>query len=323
MRGSISIIARGVCSLILIGLLLYRTDLHGIAESLSDIRTGWFVLAASLHISGVFLTAWRWWILLKARELNVPIVYLARSFLIASFLNFFFPTSVGGDVFRAYDTAKYTGEPEKALGILLVERLSGLFSLVLLAVLASPWVAALYGSAGLATTPVVIAIIFIVVSLLLFWKPFIAGIGRIFDLPVLRKVKRKARDVHEAMTSFRFHKIAFGYAFFVGLLLQLNFVLHHYFIARAVGMPVAFPVFLFLVPLVSVLLLVPASLNGIGLRENAFVVLLSVLGVPREQSIAFCALLFGAMVLFGIIGGIVYAVGGGVRRSEYPEDIHH
>lgn len=321
MRRYASIVIRSICSLLLIGWLLYRTDLHGIEESLSTIRTGWLILAVSLHVSGVFFTAWRWWILLRARGLAVPVLYLARSFIIASFLNFFFPTSVGGDVFRAYDTGRYTGEPEKSLGILLVERLSGLFSLVLLAVIASPWVATMYGSARITVTPIAIAILFIMGSLLLFWKPFIGGLGRLFDLPVLRKMKRKARDVHEAMTSFRFHKGAFGYAFSIGLLLQFNFVLHHYFIARAVGMTLDVPVFLFLVPLVSVLLLIPASLNGIGLRENAFVVLLGVLGVPREQSVAFCALLFGAMLLFGVIGGIVYACGGGVGRSEFVEDI--
>jgi hypothetical protein len=151
-------------------------------------------------------------------------------------------------------------------------------------------------------------------TLLLFWNSFVRLAGRVFELPLLARIRHRAREVHEAIVSFRDQKRAFGLAFLVGLLLQLNFVLHHYLLARALGIDVGFGIFLFLVPLVSVLLLVPASINGIGLRENAFVLLMSTLGVANESAVAFCALLLAAMLLFGLAGGIVYAISGQRRR---------
>lgn len=315
MKTRSSLFIRAILSIILLVWLIARSDLSAIGRSLEDIRAGWLILAVLLHVSGVLLTAWRWAILLRARDLPVPLLYLARSFLIASFFNYFLPTSVGGDVYRAYDTGKYTGKPEKALGILLVERTSGLFALVLLAVLAAPWGARFFGSVVLMLAPCVLAGLFVLGALLLFWDRFVRQAGRFFDLPGLSRVKAKVRDVHEAIVSFRHRKADFGGAFIVGLLLQLNFILHHYFLSESLGLNVDLPVFLFMVPLVSVLLLLPASINGIGVRENAFVLFLGAVGVAREQAVAFCALLFGAMLLFGLAGGITYALAGRKEKA--------
>ena len=253
----------------------------------------------------------------------MPTLYLARSFLIASFFNYFLPTSVGGDVYRAYDTGRYTGQPEKALGILLVERISGLFALLLLAVAATPWAVQMFGSTALAVAPLVLAGIFILAAVLVFWDRFVRRAGRVFDMSVLAKVKDRVRRVHEAIVTYRHRRGAFAAAFGVGLLLQLNFVVHHYCLSEALALGVPLGTFLFLVPLVSVLLLVPASINGIGVRENAFVVLLGQVGVAREGAVAFCALLFAAMLIFGVAGGITYALAGrreAPGRAEVPPD---
>jgi len=305
-----SLLLRAGLSVVLLAWLLSRTDLTGIAGSFRTVRWGWFAAGALLHVSGVLLTAWRWGILLRAQAAPVPTLYLARSFLISSFFNYFLPTSVGGDVYRAYDTGRYTREPEKALGILLVERISGLFALLLLAVAATPWAVQVFGSPALAVAPLVLAGIFILAAVLLFWERFVHRAGRLFDLPVLARVKERVRRVHEAIVAYRYRRGAFAAAFGVGLLLQLNFVVHHYCLSESLSLGVPLGTFLFLVPLVSVLLLIPASINGIGVRENAFVVLLGQVGVAREGSVAFCALLFAAMLLFGVAGGITYAAAG-------------
>lgn len=305
-----SLLLRAGLSIALLAVLLMRADLAGIGESLRDVRWGWAIAGASLHITGVLLTAWRWGILLRAQSLPVPIPYLARSFLIASFFNYFLPTNVGGDVYRAYDTGRFTRQPEKALGILLVERVSGLFALLLLAVAATPWAVRMFGSPALAVAPLLLAGSFMLGALLLFWNRFTRRAGRLFDLPLLARIKARVRLVHEAIVAYRHQRAAFVAAFGVGLLLQLNVVVHHYFLAQALDLGVTFGTFLFLVPLVSVLLLVPASINGIGVRENAFVVLLARVGVSRESAVAFCALLFAAMLLFGVAGGITHALAG-------------
>jgi uncharacterized membrane protein YbhN (UPF0104 family) len=247
---------------------------------------------------------------LAAQGLHVPVLYLARSFLIATFFNYFLPTSVGGDIYRAYDVGRYTGRSEQALGILLVERVSGLFTLVLLAIIASPWAAQMFGSLALTLAPLALGVLFIAGCLLLFWDAFVRQAGRLFELPILSRLKDKVRTVHEAIIAFRHRKRAFAFAFFVGFLLQVNVVVHHFLVAKSVGVGVSLGSFLFLVPLVSVLLLLPASINGIGLRENAFVLLLGKLSVAPEAGVAFCALLFSAMLIFGIAGGLVYAFSG-------------
>ncbi len=316
MKSKAAVVVRCLLSALLLAWLLSRTDFAAVGAALRHARWGWFAAGTSLHVVGVLLTAWRWGILLKAQGLHVPTLYLARSFLIASFFNYFLPTSVGGDVYRAFDVGRYTRQPERALGILLVERVSGLFALVLLAVGAAPWAAHLFGSRVLVYAPLAILGLFILGGLLLFWNRFVETAGSIFLLPGLSRVKDRARAVHEAIVAYRNHKGAIGRALLVGLALQLNFVLHHYLLARAVGMELSLGIFLLLVPIVSILLLIPASINGIGIRENAFVVFLGSVGVDRGIAVAFCSLLFAAMLLFGVVGGLVYAFSG---RSTHRE----
>jgi hypothetical protein len=65
-----------------------------------------------------------------------------------------------------------------------------------------------------------------------------------------------------------------------------------------------------IVPVALVVLLVPFSINGIGIREGIFVYLLTGLGVENKDAIALSWISFGLMLTQGIIGGIIFALRG-------------
>ena len=71
-------------------------------------------------------------------------------------------------------------------------------------------------------------------------------------------------------------------------------------------MPLA--TFFLVVPIATVITMLPISINGIGLRENAFVFLLGTLGskADRPDTIALAWLAYGIIVILGLIGCIVY-----------------
>jgi glycosyltransferase 2 family protein len=60
------------------------------------------------------------------------------------------------------------------------------------------------------------------------------------------------------------------------------------------------------VPVVTLISMIPVSLNGMGLREYAFVSLLTGIGVDREAAIALGLLSSAVVILSAIPGGIVY-----------------
>jgi hypothetical protein len=53
-------------------------------------------------------------------------------------------------------------------------------------------------------------------------------------------------------------------------------------------------------------MMLPVTVNGIGLRENALFFFLSFYGVLKPQAIAFAWVVYGMLLVFGIIGGFVY-----------------
>jgi hypothetical protein len=62
--------------------------------------------------------------------------------------------------------------------------------------------------------------------------------------------------------------------------------------------------------------MLPVSINGIGLRENALAAMLGWYGVAAADAVALAWLVYLSSLLLGMIGGIVYAV----RRAPPTPD---
>ncbi len=60
----------------------------------------------------------------------------------------------------------------------------------------------------------------------------------------------------------------------------------NYLAARALGIDIALPVLVWIVAAVSLINLLPVSVGGLGVREGAYVLLLSQNGVPVSSGLA-------------------------------------
>ncbi len=67
-------------------------------------------------------------------------------------------------------------------------------------------------------------------------------------------------------------------------------------------------------PIAIFVMMLPVTINGIGLREAVFVTLLGYWSVSKPVAIAFAWLEFAGFLAFGLIGGVVYAL----RRGAVP-----
>ena len=134
-RKVVSAVGRGVLSFGLLALLAYifRNEL---GRSFAKIRSAPIlplVLAASWYVFFIFISAWRWQVLLQARGLRFSTWYLARVFTLGLFFCKLLPTSIGGDVMRiAYTAPK--GRSAEAFSVTFLDRLIGFVSLTSLAV---------------------------------------------------------------------------------------------------------------------------------------------------------------------------------------------
>jgi len=69
------------------------------------------------------------------------------------------------------------------------------------------------------------------------------------------------------------------------------------------------------VPLVALAVVLPISIGGFGVRENAMTFLLGEAGVPSEKAVA-VALLWGlSTLLTGLVGGVFFLVDRSRRQA--------
>jgi glycosyltransferase 2 family protein len=305
----ILLILRIVISVSLI-IFLVKTqikDFSSIIEILKSSNKILLLLSLSTHIFGIWITAFRWRTLLDTQNVKLSTGVLSVTVLIGFFFNNFLPTSIGGDVFRTYDASKKGKIPlGTSASVIIVERFSGVVSAAVFAI-----VALFLGFTAIGNQPIIIPIvIFFVISVIIaviIINPSVFGIRRLFNrFKFLRKIKEKLSNVFTTFASFKKHKVVLLKVLIYSFLLQFAVVLNYYLAALALGIDLGLAAFIFIVPVVSIIAMIPISIGGIGLRENSLVFIMVALGAANEEA-ALCSLLLLLMlILVGMVGGIVY-----------------
>ena len=111
------------------GCTRWRTTLRG-----TDLA--WFLPAVAVSLATVPVMALRWQLLLAAKHVSVPLGWLTRTYFVALFAGQFLPAAIGGDAVRAVELGRRTDDAPEAVASVLIDRLVGVVSLVVLALVA-------------------------------------------------------------------------------------------------------------------------------------------------------------------------------------------
>jgi uncharacterized membrane protein YbhN (UPF0104 family) len=112
------------------------------------------------------------------------------------------------------------------------------------------------------------------------------------------------RKLYNALDAYREHPSVVAKVVGMSLFAQLVAVVSLFFIVRSLSQEVSFLNLLLITPLVSVASMMP-SINGLGVREGAFVIFLSEF-ISKGSSVAVSVLFLAIVLLMGMIGGILY-----------------
>ncbi len=307
-----------------IGLIAYLIqsqfkDFRTILDMIKTVYVPLLLASASFHILGVWLSAIRWQLLLKTQGIRISQGYLSSSFLIGSFFNNILPTSIGGDIFRSIDVAnKARISVGKSASVLVIDRFAGVISAAIYAV-----VALFLGFATIGTTSYVIPIvIFFAICIILGFlilNPSILKLDKLVGkIKFLSKIREKLVEVYHTFLSFKKYKLALFEALLCSLALQFGVICNYYLAARSLGVNLSLASFIFIVPVVAVIAMLPISIGGTGLRENALVFFMVALGAQNEKAAMTSLALLAMLLVLGIIGGIIYAVRPFILRQSQP-----
>jgi len=320
--------------------IVFRKQLPQAMGELARLRVPPLLLAAGWYVVFVFVSAWRWRVLLRARGLSFSTWYLARVFTLGLFFCKLLPTSIGGDVMRIAYTAR-RGKGVEAFSATFLDRLIGFVSLTFLAVATALglfaarglWAERLVLRQNQAGEPLLtmrgdvmfagllaVLVLLVLLTLVLFNDRAHRLAARVFGRIRLLGIGGLFDRAYDAIKGYRAHLGALASSFVSGIGVQAALSFAWFYTARALGGGVPLVYFLIFIPLLNIVVNVP-SIGGIGVREATFVPLFTQpwLANAMEGHLAFAvAILFLALdLVFALLGGLLFAFMR--RRAEAPD----
>ncbi len=104
----------------------------------------------------------------------------------------------------------------------------------------------------------------------------------------------------------------------LSVFVQLANVVAVWLLGVALNLPVPASYYGVVVPMVSLLTLLPVSLNGMGVREGGVIVFLAPLGVDQATALTLSFLWFAVNSAVSLLGGVVYLWGAFPRPGAAP-----
>jgi glycosyltransferase 2 family protein len=238
---------------------------------------GVLVVMVALVIAGL-----RWHVFLQAGEVRTSVSQTLRAYGIGMFVNNFLPTGFGGDVARGFLIAPAAPSKTRAFTSVVVDRVSALGCLLLLAwltVAVSPAAVpdSLLGLLAIVTSGGVLAM-----SALALAAYRGKRIGANTFLQRLNRVTAQAWSLCGGGGSKTLWVL--GVTTVLGLVYQGTIVLATWILARAIDLDVSFAVLAVVTPLVILATLAPISIAGFGVREVGYVALLAEAGVSAPDA---------------------------------------
>ena len=318
-KKAINLTLRLIISLSLIIYLIFSQfkDFQTIVSTLKDINIPLIILSALTHVYGIWITAFRLQALLKTQNVYLPISFLSASTVVGMFFNNFLPTTVGGDIYRGYDVTKRSGFPlSSSISVIVVERFSGIVASGVFAIAALFLGFTTIGGQSI-VVPIVIVVILIVLVFFLILNPNVLGLEKLAKrFKPIAKLLEKLQNVYTTLLSFKKFKLVLAKVMFYSFTLQFSVILNYWLASKSLGIDLSLVSFIFIVPVVTIIAMLPISLGGIGLREGSVVLLMVALGAPSEKATMCSLLLFAMLIVLSIIGGIIYGLRPFLAKKE-------
>jgi uncharacterized protein (TIRG00374 family) len=310
------IVAKVALSALLMAYLFRRIPLAAVVDLLRHARGQWLLAAAMLLLASNVLGSFQWHRLLDAVGIRIPFWKTCAYYHVGLFFNNFLPANIGGDIARVMDAGRHGPTRATAFSTVLMDRLIGTVALAGLALLTTlPAVdrfhlTLVYGAlAG-----------FFALSVLLLWAVFhprlLPAVERALSRVGLGMLKPHLDELAARLQGFREQRRLMLELSLVATVTQVSRIFVHVLVARALSLTIALPYFFLFVPLLAVIVSLPISLNGIGVREGAGIVLFGLVGVSRAQAFSLQFTTYLVAVAISLIGGVIALLRLPMRRTE-------
>jgi uncharacterized protein (TIRG00374 family) len=298
--------------------------------TLVRLRVFTLLLAVGLFAGGVCLIGFRWWVFLRAQAIRIPVLLAIKLTFVGQFFTNFMPSSVGGDIARAWYITRYTPKKMQAVIGVAADRIIGLISTAILAVFSyfiflkdpidfSQIIRKESGSFfenRSASLPHVLLVVIILVGFGFILSCFFdfKGLSR----KSFRSLAHVSGQFKEVLRVYVHHPWILVFGLGLTIFLQSIVIFSLWLIGQNLGMSSGIQYYFIFFPMMWVISSLPLSIAGLGIMEGGLVLLfVQFTGAEEDaaKALALCQRL--TWILASLPGMVVHLAG--VHRSKDSE----
>lgn len=285
-------------SAVLIAFLIAQTNLGALTGALAHLQWSFFALALATYLASQALSARRWAGLANAVGFAEPQSRFLSLYYQGMFFGLCLPSSVGGDVVKAWKLGNTARQRILAACTVFVDRGTGLYALGLIAVAALGYHYG-YLPPGMAPACVLAWLAGGVAAVGLGLAAMRRLAPALERLPRLGRIVVQLRPYHDGPAVVR---IAVGYS----LAIQGMNALTVLWIGQALGLAIAPATYFVAVPAAALVSALPVSFGGFGVRESVLALFLIQERAATESAVTVGLVWLAVILLSGLVGGVAY-----------------
>jgi uncharacterized protein (TIRG00374 family) len=311
LRRRLGLIFRTLVSVLLIGWLIQKINWGKFWQIVHTADVHWLIAALVCFTPVVFICSWRWRLLLAVHGVRLRFWRVFELNMIGQFFSAFLLGTTGGDVIKIFYVARAVPDRKVAVGFtVVVDRVIGMIALLLVgAVLAIPNIQLLTSRHD---TKVYTALFYLFV-LGGVGASILASIGpALLKHPAIRSLAKRLPLVNRGASIFAaYEKTAQAFGINVIALVgsipsHLCIILMGWCILQALGLHPPLITFGAIMAIVNMLIALPISIAGLGVREVLFVTFLGLVGVDPDYAAAFSLTYFTINLVWSLFGAPFY-----------------
>lgn len=262
-----------------------------------------FLIAILVNIPLSIVLAYRLKLVMIGQNIALSLKDAICLTFIGYFFNNFLPTAIGGDVAKAYYASKKTNNKVASYAAVIADRLLGFFATLGIAILGIIFLGKELRNNAIVYAMYAIIIVSIVGTLFLLKKNN-KSISDPVTKDTLSVIKNKILRLQASISTYSEKPVLLLKTFGISLILQGLAISSVYLFVLCVGGSMPFVRLFLVIPLVWAISMLP-SLNGLGVREGAFVYFLKGYIGP-EKAFAISILWLGLILVYSVIGGLFH-----------------
>lgn len=306
-RQQLGLILRLLTAIVLLTVLILIIDRDALIATFLSVDIPLYTLGFVLFIGTILTWTLRWHLLMRAAGEVISYGKSLVTLTISMFFSMFLPTVVGTDLGRVYELGRDSSyRKSKLISSVLLDRLMGLMTISLMALIGLVVGSQFAGNQGVNLTVIGTLVVLFGGWVLVFNKRAEKIIFGILDqLPFVKRFSPQLHKVYTVLDELYRQPRLLAQAGSVSIVNSLCTILATLLAARSIGVEISPLYFFIFMPIIWIIMTIPISVSGLGVREGAFIFFFSQVGVTNSDAIAISLLYYSYNVIVGIIGGLL------------------